>query len=186
MSCFLFYHFWHAWSTCIYMNACPCDTCMCGFMCMDVHVEARGWHWVSSSATLHFVYWGRVFHWIQSSWIGQSNQPAYSEIPSLGLQNGLHPTQISCVAKGSKLWSSQWQSQGFSDWAICPSTLCTHILLPSWRLRLFLRPEPFSSVSQLLLLGSFPVTSLPVGMYIYAALWLEMPECCWRMKCLWI
>lgn len=37
------------------MNACSCDTCMCGFMCMDVHVEVRSWHWVSSSSTLRFV-----------------------------------------------------------------------------------------------------------------------------------
>ena len=36
-------------------------TCTCTHKSMCMHVEARGWHTVSSLVPLHLIYWGRVF-----------------------------------------------------------------------------------------------------------------------------
>lgn len=49
----------------------PLSLCMCSCACMCVQVcmQARGQHWVSSLLTLHLSFWGRIPHLPEAHWL---------------------------------------------------------------------------------------------------------------------
>lgn len=52
---------------CMFMHVLHASECPCPRVCM--YVEARDWHWVSSSITLDFVYWGGISPWTSQIWL---------------------------------------------------------------------------------------------------------------------
>lgn len=53
---------------------------MCDCMCESMHV-CRGWCWMTSSVTLYFIYWVRVFHWIWPITVSLAGQIAFGILP---------------------------------------------------------------------------------------------------------
>lgn len=49
---------------------------VCTWLC--AHVEARGWHQVSSSVRYHYRLWNRISHWTWSAWMGHSCLSAHT------------------------------------------------------------------------------------------------------------
>lgn len=129
-SCFLFILL-HELYTCMCVYACSCNT---WYMYVGVHAEVKCWHWMTSSITFLFIYWGRIFtepraHWL-TSLASQLAPRSHLCLKPLGLQEGSHPTQL-LYDKEIKLWSSLMQSKSCCYWAICLVPVCTQILLPS-------------------------------------------------------
>lgn len=71
---------------CSHVCGCSCMyQCICRYMC--THVKFQSWHWMFSSVSLPFIYWGKVSCWAQSASVSASLPGGLFGILCLCLQN---------------------------------------------------------------------------------------------------
>lgn len=67
---------WFSFNVCVFLCMCSCEythhksVCICKYLCvwMLMHVEVRGWHWVSSSIFLYY-FWNGISYWTWGHWV---------------------------------------------------------------------------------------------------------------------
>lgn len=90
---------------------CMC-TCVCRCLCAFI-VEARIWHWMSSSLACLLVLWDRISPWI---WSSPCLIPVSYSIPSM--------PSIFTLVQGSASDPHACNNKQFTAWAIPPTPIC--------------------------------------------------------------